>query len=386
MPAVLKEGYGMTTVYFVRHAEAEGNLFRRIHGHYDAPLTMRGEEQLNYLRKRFENIKIDAVWSSDLKRAVKTAEAIYAPKGLRLSTDVRLREYCFGVMEDAPMGNALAMDPVQVRYFYERPDLFRVEGAENYYQVEKRLRDAVRRIAEEMPGKTVAVVTHGSALRTLMASLLGFGPERVAEAGHSENTAVSCVEFEGESARVLFRNDHSHLPESLLGRHGRSSRKPAADTVLRFDDMDPDACRELYENWRLDAWKNLYGTVEGCEAEAFWEEAAHTWVSEPRLLQLCMDGDTPAGMLQLSREKRRGVPMGHISFCYLTDEYRGRGLGPQLVGQAVSLFRSSGLHRLQLLVSPFNESAIKMYRRCGFVMNGSRRGYFGLLHVMEREL
>ncbi len=55
-----------TAVYIIRHAEAEGNVYRRCHGQYNALLTTRAYKQLPYLAKRFENVPLAAVYSSDL--------------------------------------------------------------------------------------------------------------------------------------------------------------------------------------------------------------------------------------------------------------------------------------------------------------------------------
>lgn len=52
-----------TTVYIIRHAEAEGNVYRRCHGQYNALLTTRAYKQLPYLAKRFENVPLTAVYS-----------------------------------------------------------------------------------------------------------------------------------------------------------------------------------------------------------------------------------------------------------------------------------------------------------------------------------
>ena len=81
----------MTTIYLVRHAEAEGNLYRIAQGHYNGIITPRGYQQLAALKKRFESVQIDAVYSSDLFRARTTARAIYEPKGLAVRLDEQLR-------------------------------------------------------------------------------------------------------------------------------------------------------------------------------------------------------------------------------------------------------------------------------------------------------
>ena len=90
----------MTTIYLIRHAEAEGNLHRRIHGWYNALVTENGFKQIEALRNRFADVQIDAVYSSDLYRTMTTARSIYQPKGLELQTDPDRRELYMGEWED----------------------------------------------------------------------------------------------------------------------------------------------------------------------------------------------------------------------------------------------------------------------------------------------
>lgn len=71
----------MTKIYLVRHAEAEGNLYRIAHGHYNGLITdWRGPKQIRALAQRFEGIRVDAVYSSDLYRTQTTAQAVYVPE------------------------------------------------------------------------------------------------------------------------------------------------------------------------------------------------------------------------------------------------------------------------------------------------------------------
>ena len=66
----------MTRIILVRHCEAAGNLNRRFQGHTDAEVTENGKKQLELLALRMRNVKIDYLYSSPLKRAYATAEAI----------------------------------------------------------------------------------------------------------------------------------------------------------------------------------------------------------------------------------------------------------------------------------------------------------------------
>ena len=73
----------MTTIYLIRHAEAEGNLYRIAQGQANSSITDRGERQIQALARRFADIPIDAVYASDLYRTCATASAICRPRDLK---------------------------------------------------------------------------------------------------------------------------------------------------------------------------------------------------------------------------------------------------------------------------------------------------------------
>jgi probable phosphoglycerate mutase len=137
----------MTTIYLIRHAEAEGNLYRRIHGDYDSLVTKRGYLQIAALKKRFEDIKIDAVYSSNLLRTIKTAGAIYLRHNLPLIVSPRLKEVSMGVWEDHPWGEIERYEPEQLEDFNNDPAKWRVEAAEDYTALQNRMTQAILDIA-----------------------------------------------------------------------------------------------------------------------------------------------------------------------------------------------------------------------------------------------
>lgn len=101
----------MTLIYLIRHAEAEGNLYRRIHGWYDSLITDNGYRQIAALANRFEKVRIDAVYSSDLFRTCTTAGAIWKSHGLELHTRRDLREMPCGRVGGRALGRAGAQGP-----------------------------------------------------------------------------------------------------------------------------------------------------------------------------------------------------------------------------------------------------------------------------------
>ncbi len=197
------------------------------------------------------------------------------------------------------------------------------------------------------------------------------------------------MEFDGSSVNLLFKNDAGHLPEEMRTLAKQVWWRPGQmekDLNIRFTPMDPGKYRSLYIEWRLDAWKHIYDTIQGSDPEAFWEEAVHISKRKPEWLQLCSFVDEPAGVLQLDEDRHGGVTAGHISFCYLTPKFRFRHMGAQLIGQAVSHFRKEGRKALRLCVAYENQPAVRFYEKHGFRQVGERSGYFGMLKLMEKTI
>ena len=89
----------MTEIYLIRHTQAEGNLFRAMQGHWDGDVTALGLLEIDALAERMRDVKIDALYASDLKRAVLTAGAIRRYHALPLRTERDLREINVGPWE-----------------------------------------------------------------------------------------------------------------------------------------------------------------------------------------------------------------------------------------------------------------------------------------------
>ena len=121
----------MTKIYLIRHAEAEGNLYRIAHGWHNGLITnYRGYQQIDALRQRFQDVDIDAVYASDLYRTQITARAIWLPKALPLHLEPAFREIHMGVWEDHPWHELNKLHPEEMYHFNRRVDLWHVEDPE----------------------------------------------------------------------------------------------------------------------------------------------------------------------------------------------------------------------------------------------------------------
>ena len=378
----------MTTIYLIRHAEAEGNLYRRIHGWYNALITENGFRQIEALRRRFQDVRVDAVYSSDLYRTMTTARAVYQPKGLELRTDPGLRELHFGDWEDRPWGQVYREEPEAMSRFNRTDPSWRAPNGENMAEAGRRAGAALERIARAHPDQTVAVFSHGTAMRHLLAFVKELPPEEWHTMGHSENTAVTKLEWDGARFLIVFEGDASHLSPELatLGRQAwwRKEGVRREDVNLWYRPLVWPEEKELYLEARREAWRSTHGEGVPFDGEGFLRDAALHLSRTPWGVTAAMAGDQPAGLLQLDPERYREEGAGYIPFCYIRPERRGMGLGVQLIGQAVSFYRPLGRDKLRLRCAPYNSRAQRFYAKYGFRKIGEEGGSRVPLDILEK--
>lgn len=199
------------TLYLIRHAEAEGNITNRTHGLTDTPLTPRGRGQLPYLRERFSQIQLTAVYASELQRAQMTAAAVAEPWGVPVQTQKDLHEIAMGIFEDCTWYEMAARFPRESACWVADHLHYHIPKGESYIDAGKRMYRAVMDILEKDEGDTVAAVSHAMAIRALLYHLEG-----KETGGYSENTAVTKIEYEteGKTLSICYENDSSHLPNA----------------------------------------------------------------------------------------------------------------------------------------------------------------------------
>ena len=212
----------MAKIYVVRHCEAAGNHERLFQGSTDCDITDIGKKQLELLRKRFDNIRIDGIYTSPLIRARKTALALKGSRETEIISLPELTEIHGGIIEGKPFYESFKKMPALAEVWNNHPQDFAPEGGETMRNAYERIWNAVLRIARENVGKTAAVATHGGVIRCLNCRLLYKTVDRLKDTPWCENTGVTLVELDGDmNPRVEFMNDTSHLPEELLPKRSR---------------------------------------------------------------------------------------------------------------------------------------------------------------------
>lgn len=325
----------MTTIYLIRHAEAEGNLYRIAQGHTNGKVTKLGWEQIKALSRRFESIHVDAVYSSDLYRTRATASAIYGPKALPLRVDPLLREVNLGEWEGLPWGEIYRRDAEQFVNYSIRPHLWRVREGETAQEVQERLYRAVCRIGKRHDGEAIAVVSHGFAIRMLLAKLEGYPLERIGESPQEDNTAVSTLVFEDDALRVVTRSDNGHL-FAFAGTGEKISRKRVSALEDGMYYKKPVLPRDQDSLLKLSA--------------AAYQETGGPGPGEEQILNTDTDrftllgfngGTEPSALLQMENS-------GWIEIIYVNPDERQQGLGVQMIGQAVQRTLEQGETKLRI--------------------------------------
>ena len=157
----------MTIILLARHGQSDWNAARRWQGHADRPLTDKGREQAEALAERLRHVELDAVYSSDLRRAADTAAAV--------SDDVielpELREVDVGSWSGLTRAEAEERFPEGAARWREGFPGW--DDGETYEQMTSRVVGAVLRIARTHEGGRALVVSHGGPIRALHATALG---------------------------------------------------------------------------------------------------------------------------------------------------------------------------------------------------------------------
>lgn len=183
-------------------------------GHSDSALSERGIAQARAVAVRLSRCPIHAIYSSDLTRALNTAQIIAQAAGSDVTPIADLREKSFGQWEGLTEIEIKSADPLSWhQYFVERRLDFAVPGGETWDAVQTRIVNFLQRILADHPGQdeTVLLVGHGGSLRAAIIDALQAPPSALLRM-RLDNASVSRLEYHPErGGRVALLNDTSHL-------------------------------------------------------------------------------------------------------------------------------------------------------------------------------
>jgi len=201
----------------IRHGQTEDNHRGVFQGQRGSGLNARGREQATLLGARLARagIGVHALYSSDLQRARETAEILGQALRLEPSADPDLREVSMGAWEGLTRAEIQVRFPDEWSAWQAGVDIRR-GGGETYAELGARLTRALERIADRHAGATAAIVSHGAAIKTFTARVLGVATGQVRAFQVPTNTGVCLIERAADGQfRLIVWNDAAHLGDAL---------------------------------------------------------------------------------------------------------------------------------------------------------------------------
>lgn len=239
-----------------------------------------------------------------------------------------------GVWEDHPWHELNKLHPEEMYHFNRRVDLWRVEGGETAQDVLDRYIPALHRIGAAHDGDTVAVFSHGAALRIVLGTLQGVPLSGIGDTAHGDNTAVSLLTWDDGALRVEYRDDNSHLTERGLSTFARQSWWRSAKMVDPGEDYVP-LPEELRRRFHVPDGGEAIGIR--CEEDFI-------------------------GALQLLPDEEPGI--GWLGWYWLDPAYRGTGRAFTPMGRVLLYYRHRGVEFLRLRCS--DRELRRFFARLGF--------------------
>lgn len=199
-------------LYIVRHGETDLNVREIAQGHIDVPLNERGKKQAELLGELLEVVNFDAVYSSDLKRAVQTTKAVMKYQDCKVVYSKKIREMNYGILEGKPYADlARYYDEQLTKHPTRNRFEIRVPKGETGLQVQKRIVRFLKEVYRKHPNDTILFSTHGRLKRILVGYLQGIPLKDLQKIDRFHNCSLTIVEFDKKGHRVTLQNHVKHL-------------------------------------------------------------------------------------------------------------------------------------------------------------------------------
>ena len=201
----------MIKIMLVRHGVTDWNAKGKIQGQSDTQLAPDGVHQARLLTAHFPFDIVDAIYSSDLHRAMTTAEVIASRFNLEIIPVKEFREINFGIWEGRTFEEMAKEDPVEFKKFFLQPDMLLIKDGETFAELQNRAMTTLKRIVHDIgDNKHIVIVTHGAIIRTIIASIFDM-PLRKIWTIKQYNTSMNIIRVDDDAYSVELLNGTYHL-------------------------------------------------------------------------------------------------------------------------------------------------------------------------------
>ena len=198
------------TFYIVRHGQTNWNILGKTQGHGNSDLTPKGENQALELSKAIKEYPIDYIYSSDLGRAVQTAEIIGSTIGVDVIQTPSIREMGFGDWEGLLIEEIKKDHAKTYETWRNQPHLADIPNGETLHIIKDRVDGFIKDLNEKYDSKHILLVSHSVTVRVMLLSFLNSGMENIYRI-KQDNTALNVVECRDYGPVVIKMNDTSHI-------------------------------------------------------------------------------------------------------------------------------------------------------------------------------
>jgi len=202
----------MATVYITRHGETEWNKQGRFQGSLNSELTEKGLLAAELLSERIENIALDFIIASPLKRAYQTAEIVRGNKNVEIIKDKGLQEINLGDFEGMRYDEIKELNFDILRKIQEDPYTNRYPNGENLIEFYNRVEKSFKNIIEKYKGKNILIVAHGGTIKSIECFYRDKKIKKDWIGNVVNNCSLTCIEIdENNNIKELFYNNTDHL-------------------------------------------------------------------------------------------------------------------------------------------------------------------------------
>ncbi|WP_353892521.1 histidine phosphatase family protein [Proteinivorax hydrogeniformans] len=201
----------------VRHGQTKWNLQKKIQGSTDTELSQQGIEEGRLVAKRLSTWDIDYLYSSDLKRAAKTAQLIseYHPKPLPINYDIRLRESSFGKWEGLTMKQVKEKYLKQYKSREETPHV-NIPDGESFKSFSQRLAGFITQKKSQHLNCNIVAVAHSAVIKTILHNYLNLNWTTTKNSIYLSNCSISVLKFLPSKVVLERHNDTAHFENNEL--------------------------------------------------------------------------------------------------------------------------------------------------------------------------
>ena len=205
-----------TKIIIIRHGQSLGNATRTILGHTDLDLSDLGYKQAYATAECLKNVKIDLIYSSDLKRAYNTALPNAKIRNLEVKTSKNFREMYVGAWEGLTVDDIIAK---WGREIFEKDwsanfGTFTIPEGESITQGGLRFYEEILRISKQNVGKTILVAAHAAVIRSFWGIISEVEPKDIAnKIPFATNASYSICYFENGKITPFEYSIDEHLSE-----------------------------------------------------------------------------------------------------------------------------------------------------------------------------